>query len=248
MSSSLGGVAVALRRLGFSEWLRRGPSARIAALAGSRAATDELLAVLHRDGWVEFGFCAAKRSASQALRRPAALAEVTALHGLFLRMSQEPGRRWTGASWMLCVTHLGLLEERRHLSAADVLSLARGNLPALARTGGRRLGFWAIALDLADGRMARRSGTTSPFGAYADTFADAAFWTWLTLCGERDPRWRRAALLLWAAPVAAVTVASLTRGRMVDAPRPALLRPAAAMQLVLAVRRWRAGRQVGGEV
>ncbi|MEU3049058.1 CDP-alcohol phosphatidyltransferase family protein [Streptomyces sp. NPDC006984] len=42
----------------------------------------------------------------------------------------------------------------------------------------------AVGLDLADGRLARHQGTSSPFGDYADTFADAAFWTWLTLRHE----------------------------------------------------------------
>jgi hypothetical protein len=44
------------------------------------------------------------------------------------------------------------------------------------------------------------------------------------------------ALAVWAAPVAAVTAASIRRGRMLDAPRPVVLRPAAAMQAVVAVR------------
>jgi hypothetical protein len=37
-------------------------------------------------------------------------------------------------------------------------------------------------------------------------------------------------------PVAAVTAISVQRGRMLDAPRPVLLRPAAMMQAVVAVR------------
>jgi hypothetical protein len=80
------------------------------------------------------------------------------------------------------------------------------------------------------------------FGFYADSLADAAFWTWLGM--RREPsRWLRAAsLAAWGVPVIAVTAASLGKGEMVDSPRPALLRPAAAMQVVLAVRTLRSWR------
>jgi len=47
---------------------------------------------------------------------------------------------------------------------------------------------------------------------------------------------RLASLGVWAVPVVAVTAASLGQGEMVESPRPVLLRPAAAMQVVLAVR------------
>jgi hypothetical protein len=57
-------------------------------------------------------------------------------------------------------------------------------------------------------------------------------------CRRAKPskRLRAAALLAWVIPVAAVTSASVKRGRMVDAPRPALLRPAAALQAALTLR------------
>nr|WP_315889928.1 CDP-alcohol phosphatidyltransferase family protein [Streptomyces sp. P9(2023)] len=47
-----------------------------------------------------------------------------------------------------------------------------------------------------DGRLARRQATVSPFGDYADSFADAAFWTWLALRHEpsRMPERPRPAL------------------------------------------------------
>jgi hypothetical protein len=80
----------------------------------------------------------------------------------------------------------------------------------------------------------------TPFGFYADALADAAFWTWFALHREPDPRVRAAALAAWAAPVLAVTAISVARGRMVEAPHPVWLRPAAGMQAVLALRAWRA--------
>ncbi|WP_167345897.1 hypothetical protein RFN58_35775 [Streptomyces iakyrus] len=46
----------------------------------------------------------------------------------------------------------------------------------------------------------------------------------------------RAALAAWAAPVAAVTAVAIRRGAMPERPRLTLLRPAAAMQAVVAER------------
>jgi len=163
--------------------------------------------------------------------------EITALHAGILALARGRGRAWIAVSWALAATHLGLLEERDRLSAADTLTLCRANLPALGRGCGRWVGVAAIASDVADGRVARRTGTASPFGAYADTFADAAFWTWLALRHEPDRRWRAAAIAAWVAPVAVVTVISVARGRIVEVPRSALLRPAAALQAVIALRR-----------
>lgn len=94
----------------------------------------------------------------------------------------------------------------------------------------------AIALDLADGRLARHRGPVSPFGEYADTFADAAYWTWLTLRHEPSRTVRAAAVAAWALPVVTVTAVAVRRGIMPERPRPALLRPAAAMQCVVALR------------
>lgn len=64
--------------------------------------------------------------------------------------------------------------------------MIRANLPALPGGASRWSGPLAIDLDLdlADGRLARRQGAVSPFGDYADTLADAAYWTWLTLSHE----------------------------------------------------------------
>ncbi|WP_313896039.1 CDP-alcohol phosphatidyltransferase family protein [Streptomyces sp. YIM 98790] len=217
-------------------------AAAVALLPGSRAATDALLAGLRADGWgspsawLRFVGRASRRSVVQAALRPGALLEVTVLHGAALAATRGRGRYWVAGSWLLAATHLGLLQERSHLSLADVLTLARANLPALPAGRSRWAGALAIGLDLADGRLARHRRTVTPFGAYADHLADAAFWTHLALRREPDRRLRTAALVAWAAPVAAVTAVSVARGRMAQAPRPVLLRPAAAMQAVLAAR------------
>ncbi|MER6999517.1 CDP-alcohol phosphatidyltransferase family protein [Streptomyces sp. NPDC000410] len=215
----------------------------VSDLADSRTATDVLLAELH-DGHlapaaaVRFLSQAARRSLHQAARRPQALAELTALHGVLFALAagRRPGRCWVTASWALAVLHLGMLEHRDRLAAADVLTLMRANLPALPGGSSRASGVLAIGLDLADGRLARHQGTTSPFGEYADTFADTAYWTWLTLRHEPSTAVRVAAVAAWALPVAAVTGLAVYRGSMPERPRPVLLRPASALQAVVALR------------
>jgi phosphatidylglycerophosphate synthase len=69
----------------------------------------------------------------------------------------------------------------------------------------------AAASDLADGRLARRQSSVTLFGAYADSLADAAFWTWLTLRHQPNRAVRAAALAAWTLPVGAIAVASLAR-------------------------------------
>lgn len=215
----------------------------VSDLTDSRAATNALLGMLRQDHWrpravARFLGQAADRSARQAARRPRALGQITALHGLLLARAgqQRPGRGWVAISWTLSVLHLGLLEHRDRLAPADVLTLIRGTLPATATGSTRWSGLLAIALDLADGRLARNQGTVSPFGDYADSFADAAYWTWLTLRHEPSRTVRAAAIAAWALPVITVTAIGIRRGSMPERPRPALLRPAAAMQGVVAVR------------
>jgi phosphatidylglycerophosphate synthase len=104
---------------------------------------------------------------------------VTALHAALLLLARARGRAggaWIGLSWLLAVTHLGLLGQRRSLGAANTATLARGCLPALASS------WWTgpavLAADVLDGQLARRRGEATVFGSYADTLADAAFWTW----------------------------------------------------------------------
>ncbi len=139
-------------------------------------------------------------------------------------------------SWTLAVLHLGMLEHRNRLTTADALTLLRANLPALPGGSGRASGVLAIGLDLADGRLARHQDAVSPFGEYADTFADAAYWMWLTLRHEPSRTVRAAAVAAWALPVVAVAGLALRRGTMPERPRPVLLRPAAALQAVVAPR------------
>lgn len=215
----------------------------VSDLTDSRAATNALLGMLKQGRWrphavAGFLWQAADRSARQAARRPRALGQVTALHCLLLARAgqRRPGRGWVAASWALGVLHLGLLEHRDRLAPADVLTLIRGNLPAMAVGSSRWSGLLAITLDVADGRLAREQGTVSPFGDYADSLADAGYWTWLTLRHEPSRAVRVAAIAAWAVPVVTVTAVGIHRGSMPERPRPALLRPAAAMQGIVALR------------
>ncbi|MGW6907010.1 CDP-alcohol phosphatidyltransferase family protein [Streptomyces sp. NPDC054940] len=217
-------------------------SVPVCELTDSRAATDALLEVLRGGRWRpgavgRFLYLAAHRSMRQAARHPDALVQAGVLHGLLFRSVRGPGaKRWVVISWSLTVLHLGLLEDRGRLTGADVITLLRGNLPATTLGRSRWSGLLAIALDLTDGRLARRQATVSPFGDYADSLADTAFWTWLVLRYEPSRTVRAAALAAWLVPVVAVTAVGIRRGSMPDRPRPALLRPAAAMQVVVAVR------------
>jgi hypothetical protein len=227
--------------------LRR--SRRNDVVGSSRAATDALLHDLAAGGWrpaawARFLVAATGRSVDQARLHPRALAEVTVLHGLLLAVVPPPGRRWVSTSWLLSSTHLGLLEARSHLGPADLLTLTRGNLPAVVSARHPWLASLALATDFVDGRLARRTGTTTPFGAYADVFADAAFWIWFTTDPENRRGLRATAVLTWLLPVGAVTAVSIGRGRMVDAPRPRWVRPAATLQVLLAGRAlWRTRRR-----
>lgn len=214
----------------------------LSEIADSRTATNALLTELRKGHMrpaavARFLGQATHRSVHQAVRRPQALAQLTALHGLLLALAtgRQPGR-WVMISWALSAAHLGLLEQRERLTAADALTLIRANLPALPGGASPWSGTLAIALDLADGRLARHYGTASPFGDYADTFADAAYWSWLTLRHEPSRTLRTAAIAAWALPVVTVTTVALRRGTMPQRPRPTLLRPAAALQAVVALR------------
>ncbi|MFR0358544.1 CDP-alcohol phosphatidyltransferase family protein [Streptomyces sediminimaris] len=214
-------------------------------LPSSRAATDALLRMLRQDHWRpralgRFLSAAARRSVRQASLRPRALAEATAVHSVLLVLARDrAGQRWVLTSWTLVVLHLGLLEHRDRLAPADALSLVRGNLPATALGARRWSGLVAIALDLADGHLARRLTTVTPFGDYADSLADAAYWTWLAIRYEPSRTLRVAAVAAWTVPVAAMTAVGISRGAMPDRPRPSLLRPAAALQALIGLRRLR---------
>lgn len=214
------------------------PPCRVGAVE-SRAATNALLGELSSRGrgpsaWAHFGLATAARSLHQAADHPRAVAEVTAVHTTLAVLAGRGRRRWVGTSWLMAVTHLGLLGPARSIGAASTVTLIRANLPALwPQTPW--LGAAAVLSDKADGYLARRAGPTQ-FGHCADSLADSAFWAWFAYRHEPDRRLVAAAAAAWVAPVAAVTALSVARGGMVDAPRPPWLRPAAAMQAVLAVR------------
>lgn len=207
--------------------------------ADSRAATDALLAELRGarwrpTAWPRFLSAAAVRSIRQAAAHPRAAAELTLVHGALLAVA--PGRRLVATSWLLCLAHLGTLGERSSIGAATTVTLLRANLPALGDRSGHWFGLLALATDVADGRLARGLASETMFGGYADALADAAFWTWFAIRYEPNRWLRTAAIVAWAAPVAAIAAASITRGRFVAIPRSRVFRPAAALQLVLAIR------------
>lgn len=211
----------------------------------ARAASDALLRDLRAGSWLPaawLGFLAAAlaRSSREAARRPAAVAQATTLHALVAIASGR--RRWPAVSWAMTVLHLGQLGRRRTLGADNLLTLTRANLPAFGSAPTELLALTALASDIADGRLARRRGGTL-FGAYADSFADAAFWTWFT--GQRlgDRRWAAAGLAAWALPVLILFGASFSGGAVRDAPRPLLLRPAGALQWLVTAYVLLAGRR-----
>lgn len=153
----------------------------------------------------------------QATRRPRALGEATALHALLLATARDRrGQVWVATSWTLTVLHLGLLEHRDRLSPADALTLIRGSLPATGAGSSRWSGLLALASDLADGRLARHQGSVAPFGDYADSLADAAFWTRLVLRHEPSRTVRAAAIAAWVLPVVTVTTVAVRRGTAAD--------------------------------
>lgn len=133
---------------------------------------------------------------------------------------------------MLSVTHLGLLESQSSLAAEDLLTLVRANLPAIGGSA-HLVAAAALASDVIDGWLARNRGTHTPFGRDADALADAVFWTWYAQRHVRQKALRVATLAAFVAPAAAVAAVSVARGRMLDAPRPQVARPAAALQIVL---------------
>ncbi len=212
----------------------------------SRAFTDAALAALRRRrwspmGWAGFARDVALRSVQQVGAHRRAALEVTLLHGLFAAAARGRRRGWVGTSWVMAITHLGLLGARRSIGWPTVISLARANLAATGAPLGRWIGVVAVASDRLDGALARRQGPTM-FGFYADALADAAFWTWLGTRRESSRLMRTATVAAWAAPIISVTVASVASGEMVESPRPTRLRPAAAMQAVVALRALRPAR------
>lgn len=67
----------------------------------------------------------------QALHHRRALLESTALHAGLAALADPRRREWVVASWLLTVSHLGMLENRGTLGVANTLTLLGANLPAL---------------------------------------------------------------------------------------------------------------------
>lgn len=223
--------------------LRRVEKARLAALTGtdSRAATEALLSGLRAQGFGpralgRFVYDATRRSILEARERPVAVAEATAIHLAIGALAHPHGRAWLATSWLMTVTHLGMLEQRRTLGLPNLLTVARAALPAAAHRLGAAVPVLALATDFVDGKLARRTGTVTRFGTQGDYLADAALWTWFTLRYESSRAWQVATFAAWAIPVGALTVASFARGGMVDLPRSRWIRPAAVMEVLIGAR------------
>ncbi len=207
----------------------------------SRDATDQLLAGLRTGNfrpaaWCGFLIAATHRSVCEAVRHPRALAEATVLHGALGLLAERRRPGWIATSWAMTALHLGLLEERRTLGLANTLTLIRANLPVLESRVGPVLPVVALVTDFLDGTIARRTGTTTRFGAQADVLTDTVVWTWFALRHEPSLLVRIATISAWAVPVVTITVASFRRGEMVDLRRPDWARPGAVMEVVLCLR------------
>ena len=208
----------------------RGPIARSEE---SRQFVSDVLAELASrrfsvPAWARFFGRSLARSVHQGRIRPAAAMEITALH---LLVFAAGSRRWTLASWLLCITHLGLLGERSTLGWPNRLTLFRALLPAI-RPDSRWVSVVALSTDFADGRLAGH-GNESAFGAFADPIADGAFWSWFALRWEPN-RWLRwVPISLFAASVAGISAAYFARGRAIDYPRPVVVRYISGITQVL---------------
>ena len=204
----------------------------------SRAATNELLAGLRRGRFSgralgAFLADATVRSVREARKRPVAVAEATAVHAGMAALAHPHGRVWIATSWLMTVTHLGMLEHRRTMGLPNLLTIARASLPAAAHRLGSAVPVLALLTDFVDGKLARSTGVVTRFGTQGDYLADAALWTWFTLKHEHSRGWQLATFAAWAIPVAGLTVASFAKGGMVDLPRSRWLRPAAAVEVLI---------------
>lgn len=212
-----------------------------AAAAESRAATDALLAGLAAGGWRPRAWCtfltaACRRSREQALAHPRAGGELAALHAGYLLVGDRRAAVRVATTGALALTHLGMLKSGASLGVANTITLTRANFP------------YSQHADPAGSEPSRSAATYSTVGwpgvsapsplsrAYADSLADAAFWIWFAGGERRSVPLRVGSLAAWGLPVAAVSTVGLRRGRMVDPPRSRVLRSAAALQLVLALR------------
>ena len=200
--------------------------------AESRRFVDEVLRELSSrhfvpSAWGDFLGRSLVRSAAQIRIRPAAATDVTVLHLL----ASAGNRPWAFGSWLMCITHLGLLGDRSTLGWPNRLTLFRALLPSLAPNS-RWTSVLAMATDFADGRLAR-GGEETAFGAFADPIADGVFWSWFALRWEPNRGLRWVPLTVFAASVAGIAAAYFARGRTVDYPRLVAIRYASAAAQIL---------------
>jgi CDP-alcohol phosphatidyltransferase-like enzyme len=208
--------------------------------SGSREFVDASLKELaagrwSAPAWGRFLTRCLSRSADQALKHRLAFLELTLLHAVLARGRL---RLWPLISWLLAVTHLGLLHEaHRGMSVPNVLTVVRANLPAIMPLTAPSAAGVALVTDYLDGRLARALNRETAFGAYADPLADMVFWTWFAFRHESS-RWVRAVVLI-AGPIpgAAITLGYFVKGRTIDYPRPLGVRwLSAGFQCALALR------------
>lgn len=214
--------------------------ARAAAIDGadSRAASNALLDGLRQGrfgprAWGRFAAEITVRSVREARKRPIAVAEATAVHLAMGALAHPRGRAWVVTSWVMTVTHLGMLEQRRTMGIPNLLTVARANLPAAAHRLGDAVPVLALVTDFVDGKVARATGTVTMFGTQGDYLSDTALWTWFVLTHEKSRPWQVATFAAWALPVAALTAVSIAKGGVVDLPRSRWIRPAALMEVLI---------------
>lgn len=211
----------------------------VETLEDSRLASNRLLRILAQGHGTPraitvFVVAAYKRSLEQARLRPWALAEATALHAALWLVARD--RAWVLISWGATITHLGMLEKRRHLGLANALTLVRANLPAVAADSARIVALGALATDFLDGRIARGTDSRTRFGRSADFFADFVVWSWIAVATEPRRGARAVPFIAWGAPIVVSATASIVRGEMRDLPQPRKLRVVAATEVLLALR------------
>lgn len=205
----------------------------------SRAFVNEALSALAAARWgpaAWLRFCAqsSRRSWEQAQEHRWASCELLAEYGALTVLSPSA---WLACSYLLAATHVGMLgEPGMGLGWPNRLSLLRANLPAIIRPPAAWTALVALASDWTDGYVARRTHETA-FGAYADGFADIAFWCWYARHHEANPTVRRLAIAIWSAPPALATIGFFAFGRAVNVPRLTVARDVSvAMQILVTVR------------
>lgn len=228
----------------------RGPVPRSEA---ARDFADRLLGRLAREryspaAWAHFFARSFRRSAEDARRHPRATKQIHLFHVLLLLASRSP---WPAVSWLLAWSHLGLLSEHDDgIGIANLLTLTRANLPVLAKRHSGWTAGAAALTDSLDGAFARRRGSVTAFGSFADPLADGVFWTWFAFRNDPSDVIRLLTLSVWVIPPVALAVGYFARAGVIDAPRPEWSRYLSACLQALMIARTaaRARRRSGMEV